>query len=275
MPHAARPTAVITAALLSLLVTQPAWANAADVSAGSSGHPAAASREAEIYSPAVPYPDGLITNDFAHWNPGWWESVVSPDWDVTNGSLFTRDGWWYSGRADTDVPDAHSRNGTGSAVFRMTTRRSDFRDVALSFDLSVWEYSSTHSTPAHPFDGVHVWMRYQDQTSLYLASVARRDGQVVIKKKCHGGRVNGGTYYELSTEVPDHPAALLDTTAVTTTIRTNADGSVTITVTRDGSLIAQATDPGTGCAPITRAGAVGVRGDNTRFLFREFTVSPR
>jgi hypothetical protein len=34
-----------------------------------------------------------------------------------------------------------------------------------------------------------------------------------------------------------------------------------------------AVDTGIGCAPITAAAEVGIRGDNTRFRFNDFTVT--
>jgi hypothetical protein len=41
-------------------------------------------------------------------------------------------------------------------------------------------------------------LRYQSETSLYYASINRRDGTSVIKKKVTGGPDNGGTYYDLT-----------------------------------------------------------------------------
>jgi hypothetical protein len=41
-------------------------------------------------------------------------------------------------------------------------------------------------------------LRYRSEQSLYYPSVNRRDGQVVVKKKCAGGPFNGGTYDTLA-----------------------------------------------------------------------------
>jgi hypothetical protein len=221
----------------------------------------------------IPTTDGLVTNEFEYWNPEDREAVASPDWTMTSGSLFSSDGWLYSGRPDVTNPDAHSRNGTNSAIFRMNSRRYDFDDVTVGFRFKVNEISSTRRTPWRSFDGVHVWLRYQNEESLYLASVARRDGAVVIKKKCPGGPSNGGTYYPLTRELHGNDVTLFDPMDVSVKITTNPDGTVTIVLTRDGAVLATGTDPGVGCAPITRPGAVGLRGDNTRFLFTRFTVT--
>jgi hypothetical protein len=48
---------------------------------------------------------------------------------------------------------------------------------------------------------------------------------------------------------------------------------VTISANRDGVLVDRATDTGVGCAPIIAPGAVGLRGDNADFQFRNFVVT--
>ena len=57
------------------------------------------------------------------------------------------------------------------------------------------------------------------------------------------------------------------------TVRTNADGSVTLTLVREGAVLATATDRGIGCAPIVAPGKVGIRGDNDDFTVDDFTVT--
>jgi hypothetical protein len=125
------------------------------------------------------------------------------------------------------------------------------------------------------WDGVHIFLHYQSQYELYYASVARRDGHVVIKKKCKGGPSNGGSYYPLdNSEISGLPFPLGTWRAVGASVRTNADGTVTIVLYRDGKAYTSATDTGIGCAPITNAGATGIRGDNAEFEFNNFTISP-
>jgi hypothetical protein len=218
--------------------------------------------------------DGLITNEYAHWNAGSGSAKISPNWDMTSGSLFASGGAAWSGNVDNAVPNATSSNGTNSAIFRLNTKRFDYKDVKVSFNLLVNSLHTTASTPQVDWDGIHIFLRYQSEYSLYYASVNRRDGHVLIKKKCPGGASNGGTYYTISPEVTGKPIPFGSWQSVAATIKTNPDNSVTIRVYREGIEITSATDTGAGngCSPIRNAGATGIRGDNTNFKFDNFTV---
>jgi hypothetical protein len=234
--------------------------------------------ELSEHSTALFQPDfsqsGLVTNEFAYWNPGSPLRVESADWEMTSGSLFARNGNGYSGKIDAGAPDAQSATNTGSAIFRLNTRDFTFGDVRVAMKLKITRFGATTRTPAVDWDGVHLFLRYQSQYSLYYASVARRDGHVVIKKKCPGGPSNNGTYYSLDgTEEGGHAFPLGSWQDVGATIRTNANGSVTITLLRGGDVVATGTDSGVGCAAITSAGASGIRGDNAEFDFADFTVA--
>ena len=209
----------------------------------------------------------LITNEYAHWNPGL--GVESPDWEMTSGSLFA--GGW-TGVPDDCAPNRLSSDCTNSAVFRLNTKRSDFGDVRVDAQLRGNAWASTSTTPAVDWDGVHLWLRYQDEQELYYASVARRDGSVVVKKKCPGGPSNDGTYHTLGSR-ESLPLPLGEWGAVGASIHTAADDSVVIDVFREDRRVLTATDSGTGCAPITADGAVGVRGDNLDFNARDFRVT--
>lgn len=227
-----------------------------------------------IFADNFDRPDGLVTNEYATWNPNNAAAVKSADWQMTSGSLFAK-----SGAGWTGVPDgcsSASASGspcTASAVFRLNTARHDFGDVTVSTALRVQRLVSTSRTPAVAWDGVHVWLRYQSEESLYYASFARRDGRIVVKKKCPGGSENGGTYFELAPgEVSGFPIPFGTVQQIGAGIKTNADGSVTITMDRDGTRILSTTDKGLGCAPITAPGAVGIRGDNAEFSFDDFAV---
>lgn len=218
--------------------------------------------------------DGLVTNEYATWNPNSPQAVKSAGWQMTSGSLFAKGGAGWTG-----VPDGCSSASAGgspctaSAVFRLNTARRDFGDVTVSTRLRIDRLVSTSRTPAVAWDGVHVWIRYQSEESLYYASFARRDGRIVVKKKCPGGSENGGTYYELAPgELSGHPIPFGTSQQIAAAVANNADGSVTITMTRNGATILTATDRGLGCAPITAPGAVGIRGDNAEFSFDEFAV---
>jgi hypothetical protein len=228
-----------------------------------------------LFQPTFDRGEKVVTNEFAYWSPHAAAAAISPYWEMTSGSLFADDGSGWTGHIDDVAPDAASRKGTNSSVFRLNTREYTFRDVMVTMQLNLARMVSTPATPRVAWDGVHIFLRYQSQYELYYASVARRDGHVVIKKKCRGGRENGGTYYELgSGEVSGWQFPLDTWQAVGATVRTNSNGSVTIALYRNDKIVTSATDNGVGCAPFRGAGAAGIRGDNTEFRFRDFMIAP-
>jgi len=215
--------------------------------------------------------NGLITNGWAHWNPTNTLAVIDKTWDLTSGSLFARSGRGWTGVADTNATGATSTTGTGSAIFRMTSRRVDFGNVRVSAIVKLDSYTSTTRTPAVDWDGVHIWLRHHDETELYAMSVARRDGSVVIKKKCAGGTTNGGTYYTLAS-ASAHPMAFAKLTAVAASAVNLADGGVRLRLEQAGRTLLDVVDHGTGCAAIRTGGAIGVRGDNATFWLDDLLV---
>jgi hypothetical protein len=229
--------------------------------------------ERTLFRPSFSSSSALVTNEYAYWNSNHRDAVKSSDWEMTSGSLFTDNGVGSTGKIDAGDVDAKSRKRTDSAVFRLNTKAHAFGDVRVGFDLNVQDLTSTSETPAMDWDGVHIWLRYQSEYSLYAASVARRDGHVVIKKKCAGGSTNGGTYFSLSSEVKGYPITMSKWSSVSATVDNNDDGGVTINLYENGVLAATTVDNGQGCAPITKPGAVGIRGDNARFQFKNFAVT--
>lgn len=226
-----------------------------------------------LFRSRFPSTDGLITNEFAYWSPTNTSRIVSSDWEMTSGSLFARDGNGFSGRINAEAADAQSRSGTNSAIFRLRTREHSYRNVQVQMNLNVAGLASTSDTPRSDWDGVHLWLRHQSEFELYYASVARRDGTLVIKKKCRGGPINGGRYYPLGEEARGNPIPFGQWVRVGASARNNSDGSVTITLYRNGKEIVSAVDKGVGCPPITEPGASGIRGDNTGFQFNDFTIT--
>lgn len=225
-----------------------------------------------LFAPPVPAGSGLVTNEWAYFTTDG-PAARSPDWEMTSGSLFHGNGTLWTGIPDAVQPDARSADGTGSAVFRLTTRRHDFGDVTVTLQLVNAALSSTPATPAQDWDGVHVFLHYQDEASLYYASVNRRDGKVVAKKKCRGGPDNGGTYYELGDgEQGGHPIPFGRWQSISASVLDERDGAVRIVVSLGGHRTLDVTDTGVGCLPIRRPGAVGLRGDNDSFRFRAFVV---
>jgi hypothetical protein len=215
-------------------------------------------------------PDGLITNEYAYWNRGAPDAINDAVWQLTSGSLFARSGTAWSGRPDDIAPNATSSNGTDSAILRMVSLRRDLSSVAVSFVLRRNGFTSTPSTPAVPWDGEHVFLRYQSETSLYAVSFDRRDGTTAIKKKVSGGTSNGGTYYTLASGTDVFPAGAFH--RVLTSIADNADGSATIRLTVDGVAVLSATDAGVG-GPVITQGGVGLRADNADITVDDLVVT--
>jgi hypothetical protein len=232
------------------------------------------------YTFGVSYaPNGLITNEYAYWNPSASDAWKSSYWQMDSGSLFrkTDTNVGYTGKIDdcsgySNGPNATSSNCTDSAVFRLNTINRTYNNVRVDMRLYQLGLASTPSTPAVDWDGVHIFLRYQSEYNLYYASVNRRDGHVVIKKKCAGGSSNGGTYYTLA-EKSGYAIPYNTWQNVGATVQTVAPGKVTINLLRNGAQVLTATDSGTGCSAITNAGATGVRGDNDRFYFDDFVVT--
>jgi hypothetical protein len=222
---------------------------------------------------------GLVTNEFAYQNPISPQAVFSPVWEVTSGSLFANRGSGWTGVPDGVDPGPTSATHTGSSVFRLRTIRSDFADVSVSFRLKVEQFSTTPRTPPQPFDGVHVWLRYQNADWLYFVSLVRRDGEVVIGKKLPmgsslkgGGAVAAGGVYFHEVREGGHHAPLDQWRRVSATIMTEGS-KVIIRAFINGKQVARLIDNAHQDQVISKPGAVGIRGDNTEFEFKDFQVN--
>ena len=238
--------------------------------------PQPSSSPAPLFSDAFSGPDGVITNHYAYWT-GDSRAHRSSDWEAESGCFLRRGNTGWTGIPTGGVPNRDCTDRTGSNVFRVFTKRSDFRDVAVTMDLRNNGFTAgTPTRPAVSWDGVKLFLRRQDGTYLYSAEVNRRQGNLMIQKKCPGGSVSGGTYHVLGqTRTGSHPSDVGSWERVGGTVRTNADGSVTLQVIRAGSVTLESTDRGAGCPPIRAPGQVGIRGDNTNFNVDNFTVSQR
>ncbi|GGK40358.1 hypothetical protein GCM10010124_36370 [Pilimelia terevasa] len=235
--------------------------------------PAAA---ATVWGANPPAGNRLVTNEYAYWNRGRAGSLTSPSWEMTSGSLYARrtsaGSVYWSGRPDDRAPDARSASGTNSAVFRLTTKAATFRDTTVRTRLNIAGLTATRSTPRTDWDGIHLFLRYRGERHLYYASVARRDGHVVLKKKCPGGSSNGGTYYTLA-ERAGHRIPYGRWRWVSASARNHASGAVSLYLSVGDRLVLRATDRDTGCGAIRAAGRVGVRGDNANFTFQSFRAA--
>jgi hypothetical protein len=207
------------------------------------------------------YPNGVITTEQQYWGGG---GSPNPVWEITSGILYADNhaGW-------TGVPTATNN----SVVFRLNTKRTDFKDVVVTLDLLNSGLTTSSKTPAVAWDGMHIWLRYQSEYQLYYTSINRRDNTVLIKKKVPGGPSNGGTYYTLSASKP-YAVPYGQWQHIKASAKNNSNGSVTISLYANDVLLVQAVDDGhLGGAPITGAGRVGIRGDNANLHIDNFTVT--
>jgi hypothetical protein len=215
-------------------------------------------------------PDGLITNERVI-DDEQSTAPVSPTWIVTSGSLLRRGGWGWTGVPDGTSPDPCSCRSTGSAVFRMVSRRPDLRDVSVRLRVRSLRLLETDRTPARDTDGVHLMLRYRSEAETYYVSIQRRDGHVAIKRKSPGGPTNGGTYVTLA-DVATGPLALGRVQRVRADVRDVRRG-VALALWIDGRRVLSVLDHGQGgYAPLRAAGRIGVRADNDDALLDDVSV---
>ncbi|HWI74140.1 MAG TPA: hypothetical protein VNT55_19425 [Baekduia sp.] len=219
-------------------------------------------------------PDRLVTNEHAYRDRGIPRSKL---WTVTSGSLFVHDGHGWTGVPDGGSPDKRTPRATGSAIFRVVTKRRDVRDAQIAFRVMVRGLSTSSRTPdERSFDGVHVMLRYASPQALYAASVDRRDGAVLIRKKVPGGPdpANGGTWMDVGARAVNAiPVGRWQRVVVR--VRDEPDGAVGFRVIIDGRTVVSARDDGVGgVAPYTRPGRIGFRCDNADVLLDGVRVTP-
>jgi hypothetical protein len=216
--------------------------------------------------------DGVITNHYAFWNPSDATAFRSDVWEMESGCALRRDNTLWSGVPTSNIPNKDCSNGSGSETFRLWTKQS-FGNVSVTFSLRNNGYA-VGSQGERSWDGIKIWLRRQGGTGsvgLYTAEVNRRQGNIMIQKKCAGST----TYHILSQARPEGSDALIGQwEKVGGSVRTAADGSVRLALVRHGRTVLEATDTGVGCAPITNAGRVGIRGDSTNFNADDFLVVP-
>lgn len=260
--RAAIPAADVAAATAAAVQVYDAGtarlSNAATFTVGAAPPPGA------LFTDGFDGADRLLTNEFAFLNPASTSAARSPSWDVTDGSAFVDAGQAWTGVPDAAAPNAGSTNGTGSASFKMRTKRADFGDVQVGFTLRNAGLSTTPSTPAAAWDGVHVMLR-QQAVAQYVMSVNRRNNVAVIKK-----RLSSGSYVQLAQAAYSVPYGFAQ--AVLVSAWNNAGGTVSLRIDVDGRAVLAATDAGTGGAPLTTAGRVGIQGDNAQFRLDDFIV---
>ncbi len=196
-------------------------------------------------------PEGVVTDERT-----WHDDSLPPDdaiWAATSGVLHAADGEGWS----------------DSPVFRMVTHRKKLGDVAVSMRIRTEPPAGDVDHPEEAWDGVHLLLHYQDEADLYAVSVARRDGELAIKRKDPGGPSNGGTY----TTLASGPGAIAPGrwTDVVVTIRTTAEGTE-ITVGLDGKPVLATVDAEAVGDRASKPGRIGVGADNTTFRIDDVVV---
>lgn len=215
--------------------------------------------------------DGVITNHYAFWSDD--DSAFRDDvWEMESGCALRSDNTLWTGVPTSNLPNRDCSNGSGSEVFRLWTKRS-FTDVNVTFSLRNNGYVAG-AEGERTWDGIKIWLRRQGgsgSVGLYTAEVNRRQGNIMIEKKCAGS----DEYHILSQARPEgSDASFGEWEQVGGSIKNEGDGSVTLTLMRHGQTVLEATDDGVGCAPYTTAGRVGIRGDYTDFNADDFLVTP-
>jgi hypothetical protein len=217
--------------------------------------------------------------------------LLAESFDGPDGAFATSDAFWGSadqGAAENAGWFAESgamqrRSGTGVAAdgtFRMWTRRTDFQNVRAEMDLKVDALPNLRGDTAG-WDGVKFWLRRQlctpepncgrvsdpNAQAGYTAEMGLRDGRVYIQKKV-------GSTYSLLSATPSNPIPYGSWMRVGGVVRNNADGSVTIQVLRNGKVLVEVTDRGTGGAPLRNPGRIGLRADNAQINIDNLSVVP-
>lgn len=212
-------------------------------------------------------PDALITNHYARWTDDPL-AARSPNWEMDSGSMFRHGDTAWTGRPTCNLPNRTASNGGGSTVFRAHLTQDDLpASYRVTFELRNNGFTEgCADRPAADWNGVKIYLRrIGDGASFYTAEVSLRDGMAYIQKKT-------GDEYHLLAQEPGHPALIGAWESVGGSVRTNADGSVTVQVIRAGQVVLEATDRGAGGPPIVAPGRTGFRGDNTDFAIDDFTV---
>jgi hypothetical protein len=216
-------------------------------------------------------PDGVITNHYAYWHSSDPLAFQDDIWEMESGCALRQDNTLWTGIPTSNVPNRDCSNGSGSEIFRLWTKRS-FENVRVSLMLRNNGYVSG-AVGERSWDGIKIWLRRQGGTGpvrLYTAEVNRRQGNVIIQKKC-----GDADYHIIAQGWPQGSAASIGTWEnVGGSVKNLPDGSVKITVERRGQTVLSGIDTGIGCAPITTAGRVGIRGDYTNFNADDFLVVP-
>ena len=201
-------------------------------------------------------PDGIITNHHAYFAPSYEEAHRSPLWEMESGCALRRGNRLWTGVPTLGEPNKDCTNGTGSGVFRLWTKRDDFDNVAVSFALR----NNGYVPEGESWDGVKIYLRRHDGDNFYTAEVNRREGNVIIQRKCDGRYgLLGGTRSAVT------PALHREWEYVGGTVTNLSDDAVRIQVIRGDEVVLEAVDEAGSCDVLRQPGRIGIRGDRTDF----------
>ncbi len=159
-------------------------------------------------------------------------------------------------------------------TFAAPPARGELSGANYSVSFRLLNHGSTIDTPVpQAWDGVHVALRYGGECRAYYASVNRRDGKIVIKKRVPDGRSDCGTYYNLSRYAAYDPP-YGEWQNIRVTVRTRRDLSVDIRLYIGGRLLAEGIDDGRFGPPILDPGVVMLRCDATDAEYDNLLVEP-
>jgi hypothetical protein len=214
--------------------------------------------------------DGVITNHYAYWSDDP-DAFRSDTWEMESGCSFRSGNTMWTGVPTSNLPNRNCSNGSGSEVFRFWTKREDFGNADVRFLLRNNGYTNgSDVNPERSWDGIKIYLRRLDGLNFYTAEVNRRQGNVIIQKKCPQ---DGGTYFLLEqVRLEVTPAQIGVWEEVGGTAVNLPGGGVRVQVVRQGQPVLEAIDNGTGCPPLVAPGRVGIRGDNTDFSVDDFEV---
>jgi hypothetical protein len=237
-------------------------------------------------------PNNLITNEYAGWHNSDSTAVQSSVWRSDGGSLFSVAAVdasgevgrvAYTGTLDSNAADKYSQSATHSNKMRFWTQATGYEDVRLDAEIKPMSWSP--DAPSS-WGGFKFYLRREigaTESPFYTVEPFIKDGHLYIQKKClgdtGGGNYSmGGTYYLLASK-SGFSVPLGSWNSIAASAHTNSDGSVTISLYRNGELLLQATDrgvrsDGTGCEPLG-SGHVGFRSDSLQYYLDNFKVSPQ
>jgi hypothetical protein len=209
--------------------------------------------------------------------PGWASNpVAAPGWHSEGGTILS---------VADDKPTNVGSTGNDTDMQRWWVHQAYSGNTRVEADLKPigWDGNAqSRSTWA----GFEFYMRRQvdsNESSFYTVEPYIYNGQVHIQKKCYGviDTTNplsvdtgaGGTYYLIANK-SNVPITMSQWHHVAAEAVDNPDGSVTLTLYRDGVKMLQATDTVglTGCAPLI-GGRMGWRTDSAKYELDNFNIS--